>query len=133
MHEAKLHSLLLGRRNDSQTKSDKRILCLDHRVRKRVKDRGTAEKEVVLLSFALLLLQTKWILTCSPEICFSSHLRNRIACDAHAIRTQKIRKATRPKVLSLWRRGRDSNPRVLSHKLISSKRLFFPFRPCPCL
>lgn len=32
-----------------------------------------------------------------------------------------------------WRRGRDSNPRVLSHKLISSQPRYDHFDTSPCM
>ena len=36
-------------------------------------------------------------------------------------------------LLAFWRRERDSNPRVLAHKLISSHRALIPFSASTCL
>ena len=63
---------------------------------------------------------------------------NSLGCFVHCVRIpvcilakQKRNAFWRP--VLLWRRERDSNPRVLAHKLISSHRALIPFSTSSCL
>ena len=47
------------------------------------------------------------------------------------VKDKKTRKHPQMRMLSFWRRERDSNPRVLSHKLISSQPRYDHFDISP--
>ena len=92
--------------------------------------------------FVLDFCSTFWILS---FVTFRKNLRspfqnNHLGCFVHCVRipiyilTKKQESTLQRGCFSLfWRRERDSNPRVLAHKLISSHRALIPFSASTCL